>query len=50
MDKTEIITYLEEKGKEISKWLKENFNPYITVIITDTKVEIIRTELHIPTT
>lgn len=44
----EKVEYLEIKGKELSDWLKENFNPYTVIVITDTGVKIFSTEYSIP--
>lgn len=45
----EEIKILESKGKVLSEWLKNNFDPYVVIIITDKEVKLIRTELSIPT-
>lgn len=35
---------LNEKGRELSEMLKENFNPYTTIVITGTEVKIVQVE------
>ena len=40
---------LETKGKELSEWLKKNFDPYVAIVITDIEVKLIRTEYFVPT-
>ena len=40
---------LESKGKELSEWLKKNYDPYVTIVITDIEVKLIRTEYSVPT-
>lgn len=45
----EIFAVLESKGKELSDWLKENFNPHTEIVITDTEVKIVETLSSVPT-
>lgn len=40
---------LESKGKELSEWLKKNYDPYVAIVITDIEVKLIRTEYSVPT-
>ena len=40
---------LEAKGKELSEWLKKNFDPYVAIVITDIEVKLIRIEYSVPT-
>lgn len=44
MENREIFEVLKTKGEELSVWLKENFDPYTAILITDTEVKIVRTE------
>lgn len=44
----EDFEILETKGEDLSKWLKDNFDPYVVIVITDTEVKLIRTELSVP--
>lgn len=48
MDKKEIFEVLETKGKELSDWLRKNFNPYTTIVITAEEVKIVQTEYGCP--
>lgn len=45
----EIFDVLRSKGKELSEWLKKNFNPHTAIIITDTEVKIVETLSSVPT-
>ena len=49
MEKKEIFEVLQNKGAELSEWLRENFDPYAAILITDTEVKIIRVEFSTPT-
>lgn len=48
MEKNEVFEVLETKGKELSDWLKKNFDPYVAIVITDSTVKIVRDEMGIP--
>ena len=48
MTKEQIFEVLDTKGKELSEWLKKNFDPYVAIVITDTEVKIVRTEFGCP--
>ena len=48
MNKEEIFKIISTKGKELSDWLKENFDPYVAIVITDEEVKIVRTEYGVP--
>lgn len=50
MTNEEIFNVLQTKGKELSDWLKNNFDPYVAILITDEEVKIVRTEFSCPTT
>ncbi|MDE6585675.1 MAG: hypothetical protein K2K80_03245 [Clostridia bacterium] len=45
----EIFAVLESKGKELSDWLKKNFNPHTEIVITGTEVKIVETLSSVPT-
>ena len=49
LDSEEIFKTLESKGKELSDWLKKNFNPHTVIVITDTEVKIVETLSSVPT-
>ncbi|WP_196051361.1 hypothetical protein [Clostridium butyricum] len=42
------IEQLKEICKPIVEWLKENYGPYYTVVITDEHIRIVRDEVGIP--
>lgn len=44
----EKIKELEELCKPVSEYLKKNWNPHCTVIITDTHIKLVRDEVSIP--
>lgn len=46
----EIFEVLKTKGKELSDWLKKNFDPYTAILITDGEVKIVQTLAGQPTT
>lgn len=48
MEKEEVFKVLETKGRELSDWLKKNFNPYTAIVITDEEVKIVSTEYGCP--
>ena len=48
MTNEEVFEVLRTKGKELSDWLKKNFDPYTAIIITDTEVKIVQTEYSAP--
>ncbi|MGG7058748.1 hypothetical protein ACQPUZ_10660 [Clostridium tertium] len=48
MDKIEDMKKLEEMCKPIVEFLKENYGPYSTVVITDTHIKLTRDEFGIP--
>lgn len=48
MEKNEVFEVLETKGKELSDWLKKNFDPYTAIVITDAEVKIVSTEYGCP--
>ena len=50
MNDKEVLEILNTKGRELSEWLKENFNPYTAIVITDTEVKIVTNEYCVPTT
>lgn len=41
----EIFEVLRNKGKVLSDWLKENFNPYVAIVITSGEVKIVQ-DIH----
>ncbi len=41
MENEEILEVLRIKGKELSDWLAENFNPYAAIIITAKEIKIV---------
>lgn len=48
MSNEEIFEVLQTKGKDLANWLKENFDPYVAIVITETEIKIIRTEFGYP--
>lgn len=48
MAKREDMKKLEEMCKPIVEFLKENYAPYATVVITDTHIRLTRDEFGIP--
>lgn len=46
--KREDIKKLEKICKPIVKFLKENYDPYSTIVITDTHIKLTRDEVGIP--
>lgn len=48
MKDSEVFDVLQTKAAELSEWLKNNFDPYVAIIITDTEVKIVRTEYGVP--
>lgn len=48
MAKREDMKKLEEMCKPIVEFLKENYSPYATVVITDTNIRLTRDEFGIP--
>lgn len=40
---------VEEHASAISKWLRENRNPYVAIEITDSGVKLVTDRLFIPT-
>jgi len=44
----EKIKELEELSKSLIEWLKKNYSPHATIIITDTYVKVVRDEIGIP--
>lgn len=48
MKSEEIFEVLQTKGKELSDWLRKNFDPYVAIVITDSEVKIVRTEYGCP--
>lgn len=48
MEKDEVFEVLQTKGKELSDWLRKNFDPYVAIVITDSEVKIVRTEYGCP--
>ena len=48
MAKREDMKKLEEMCKPIVEFLKENYSPYATVVITDTHIRLTRDEFGIP--
>jgi len=48
MDNKQSIEQLKEICKPIVEWLKENYGPYYTVVITDEHIRIVRDEVGIP--
>ena len=47
-EKQSKIDKLEEMCRPISDYLKENYCPYDTVVITDDKIRLVRDEIDIP--
>ena len=47
-EKQSKIDKLEEMCRPISDYLKENYCPYDTVVITDDKIRLVRDEIGIP--
>jgi len=43
-----VIKNLEELCKPISNYLRNNYDPYVTVVITDSKIKLVRDEIGIP--
>lgn len=44
----EIFSVLKTKGRELSDWLKKNFNPHTVIIITSTGVKIVQDMAYVP--
>lgn len=44
----EQIAQLEEAARPLIKYLNENYDPYMSVIVTQTSVELVATKAHIP--
>ena len=45
MNKKEIFDILQTKGKDLSEWLKKNFDPYTVIVITSREVKIVQEEV-----
>lgn len=49
MKNTELaMKNLEELCKPISHYLKNNYDPYVVVVITDSHIKLVRDEIGIP--
>ena len=48
MTNEEIFEVLRTKGKELSDWLKENFDMHTAIVITDSEVKIVQTQYGQP--
>lgn len=48
MTNEDIFAMLRTKGKELSDWLRENFDMYTAIVITDSEVKIVQTEYKQP--
>ena len=44
----EIFDILRTKGKELSDWLRDNFDMHTAIVITDSDVKIVQTEYSQP--
>lgn len=44
----EIFNVLRTKGKELSDWLAENFNPYTAIVITAEEIKITEATYGLP--
>ena len=44
----EIFEVLQTKGKELSDWLRENFNPYTALVITSDEIKVTETQHGLP--
>lgn len=48
LNSEKILEVLRVKGGELSEWLKENFNPYVSIRITSNSAELIQSEYSVP--
>lgn len=48
LNRKEEIDKLEELCKPIAEYLKSNYDPYATVVITDSHIKLVRGEIGIP--
>lgn len=48
LNNEQVFEELHTKGKELSDWLAENFNPYTAIIITSDGVEIFEARYGYP--
>ena len=48
LNSEKILEVLRVKGGELSEWLKENFNPYVSIRITSNNAELIQSEYSVP--
>ncbi len=49
LNRDDVFKVLVSKGKELSDWLKNNFNPHTAIVITDMEVKIVETLSSVPT-
>ncbi|NFH02198.1 hypothetical protein FC831_18380, partial [Clostridium botulinum] len=48
MSKKEELKKLEEVCKPVVDYLKKNYDPHCTVVITDSQIRLVRDEIGIP--
>lgn len=48
MNKIEEMQNLEKICKPVAKYLRNNYDPHCTIIITDTQIKLVRDEIGIP--
>ncbi len=48
MTNEEIFDVLRTKGKELSDWLRDNFDMHTAIVITSNNVKIVQTEYSQP--
>lgn len=48
MDKSKEIKELEELCKPVVDYLRENYNPYYGIVITDEGIKLMNVEIGIP--
>lgn len=47
-DKKEILNKLRKISQPIIDFIKENYNPHTTVIISEDSIKVVADEIHIP--
>ena len=48
MDNEEVFKILNTKCKKLQDWLKANFSPYTTLVITGSEIRIMVTDYCLP--
>lgn len=44
----DLIKELKFKSKELSEWLRANFNPHTSILIDDSGVKLLTTDYFVP--